>query len=104
MIEFIAGIGIFLFGINQIEYALRDLGSTSLTNAIARHANTPVRGALIGLLATAFLQSSSVVGLITLAFVGAGMLTLRHAIGSIILGANLGTTVTGMKKPQPHLT
>lgn len=94
IIEIIAGIGIFLLGINQIECSLRDLGSASLTNAIERFANTPFRGVLIGLFATAILQSSSVVGLITLAFVGAGILSLRLAI-TIILGANLGTTATG---------
>ena len=43
---------------------------------------------------TAFLQSSSLVGLIVLAFVGAGILEMRNALG-VILGSNLGTTIAG---------
>lgn len=61
---------------------------------LRKHTNHPLKSILGGTVATAILQSSSVVGLMTLAFVGAGILDMRNALG-IILGSNLGTTFTG---------
>ncbi|NIQ95932.1 MAG: Na/Pi cotransporter family protein, partial [Desulfuromonadales bacterium] len=53
-----------------------------------------LRSVFTGTVATAILQSSSVVGLTVLAFVGAGLVTMRNALG-VIFGSNLGTTFTG---------
>lgn len=94
LITFIAGVGVFLFGIDQLEKALKSLSSRSMRSMLRQHTNTPLKSIFSGTLATAILQSSSVVGLMTLAFVGAGILTLNNALG-IIIGANLGTTFTG---------
>src|SRR5690606_29449906 len=61
---------------------------------IARMTQHPLQSVLTGTLITAILQSSSMVSLIVLAFASAGMIPLFNAVG-VILGANLGTTVTG---------
>ena len=92
--SFIAGLGIFLLGIGQMEVGLKNLGGKSFRNFLKKHTNNPFKGILVGTLVTAILQSSSVVSLMVLAFVGARIIPLRNAIG-IIFGANLGTTVTG---------
>ncbi len=89
-----AGLGLFLFGLYQLEQALQKLAGRSFKRFLRQHTARPVRGVVTGALSTAALQSSSVVGLIVLAFVGAGIISLSSAIG-IVFGANLGTTATG---------
>jgi phosphate:Na+ symporter len=91
--KFIAGIGIFLFGMNQLEQALTELAGRSFKELLQRFTNKIWKGILIGALITAILQSSSLVTLMILAFLGAKLINLRNSIG-VILGANLGTTVT----------
>lgn len=91
---FLAGLGMFLLGMYMLEQGLRGLGSKSMKKFLRKQTQSPLRGVVTGTLVTTFLQSSSLVGLIVLAFVGAGMLELRNALG-IILGSNLGTTFTG---------
>jgi phosphate:Na+ symporter len=94
LLAFISGIGIFLFGIDQLEQALKSLSSRSLKLMLRKHTHNPLKAIVSGTVSTAILQSSSVVGLMVLAFVGAGILDMRNALG-IILGSNLGTTFTG---------
>jgi phosphate:Na+ symporter len=91
--QLLAGLGIFLFGIAQLEDAIKLLAGKSFRIFIRRYtANTP-KAIFTGTIATAVLQSSSAVTLMVLAFVGAGMIQLQQAIG-VVLGANLGTTIT----------
>jgi len=92
--EFLAGLGIFLLAMVLLENALEQLAGRPFKKFLRRHTNSPVKAILSGVLITALLQSSSVVSLMVLAFVGAGIIELRNAIG-IIIGANLGTTLTG---------
>ena len=91
---FLAGLGLFLLGMYMLEQGLRGLGSRSMKKFLREQTRSPFRGVITGTVVTAFLQSSSLVGLIVLAFVGAGIFELRNALG-IILGSNLGTTFTG---------
>lgn len=91
--KFLAGIGIFLWGMHQLEMAIKELGGKSFRNLLQKYTDKAWKGILIGALITAILQSSSLVTLMVLAFLGAGVLNLKNAIG-VILGANLGTTVT----------
>ena len=92
--QLLAGLGIFIFAMKILEQGLRGLSTRRLRNLLRNHTHTPLQGVLVGTLSTAFLQSSSLVGLFVLAFVGSGILPLRNALG-IIFGANLGTTLTG---------
>ena len=92
--QLLAGLGIFIFAMKILEQGLRGLSTRRLRNLLRNHTHSPLQGVLVGTLSTAFLQSSSLVGLFVLAFVGSGILPLRNALG-IIFGANLGTTLTG---------
>lgn len=94
LIGLLAGLGVFLFGLAQVEAALRQWVSQRFRRWLAEATRTPLRGALTGTLATGMLQSSTLVTLLVQAFVAAGVLPLANALG-IIYGANLGTTVTG---------
>jgi phosphate:Na+ symporter len=85
--KFLAGIGIFLWGMHQLEGAIKELGGKSFRNLLQRFTDSALKGILIGTLITAILQSSSLVTLMVLAFLGAGVLNLKNAIG-VILGAN----------------
>jgi len=89
-----AGLGLFLFAMNHIEVALKQLAGKRFRRFLRYSTDKPVRSAFGGIIATAVVQSSSLVGLIVLAFVGAGLIPLVNAIG-IVLGSNLGTTFTG---------
>lgn len=92
--HFLAGLGLFLYGISRIEHALHDLGGRKLVNALRRHTKNPIESIFSGTVLTALLQSSSLVSLMVLAFVGSQYIPMPNALG-IIMGANLGTTFTG---------
>jgi phosphate:Na+ symporter len=92
--KFLAGLGIFLFAMFFVEESLKNLAGRSLKNILRQFTNTPLKGVSVGVFITAILQSSSVVSLMVLAFVGAGIIQLKNAI-AIIFGTNLGTTFTG---------
>lgn len=89
-----AGIGLFLFGLLLVEQALQTLAGRGFKQFIRRNTSRPLRSVFTGTVATAILQSSSVVGLTVLAFVGAGLVSMRNALG-VVFGSNLGTTFTG---------
>ncbi len=91
---FLAGLGIFLLGMIMIEGALSILGGRPFKKFLRKYTNHPIKAILSGTIVTAVLQSSSVVSLMVLALVGAGIIELYNALG-IILGSNLGTTFTG---------
>ncbi|WP_051216010.1 Na/Pi cotransporter family protein [Ferrimonas futtsuensis] len=93
-LEFVAGLGIFLYAMQRLEGALGTLGEDTFRRVLLRATGSNAGSVASGTMATAVLQSSSMVGLMVLALVGSGMLPLSNAIGMII-GANLGTTVTG---------
>lgn len=90
----LAGLALFLFAMTQLESALKAIGGRSLAGFLKRSTDTPLKAVAGGTVATALLQSSSVVGLMVLAFTAAGLLTLVSALG-IVFGSNLGTTFTG---------
>ena len=89
-----AGLGLFLYGMHQLELALQKLAGRSFKRFLRRYTSRPIQGVLTGAISTAALQSSSVVGLIVLAFVGTGIIPLSGGIG-MVFGSNLGTTATG---------
>ncbi|NOQ73481.1 MAG: hypothetical protein GQ574_15860 [Crocinitomix sp.] len=92
--KFLAGLGIFLFGMLFIEESIKKLVGRGLKRFLRHFTSTPLKGILAGVGITAILQSSSIVSLMVLAFAGAGIIKLKNAI-SIIFGTNLGTTFTG---------
>jgi len=90
----LAGLGLFLFSMGLIERALETVSGRSFRRFLRRNTDRPVKGIVSGTVVTAVLQSSSVVGLMMLALVGAGVVQMRNAL-SVLFGANLGTTMTG---------
>lgn len=90
---FLAGLGIFLFGMYHLEDGVKGLAGKSFKNLIQRFTNKSWQGIITGTVVTGILQSSSMVTLLVLAFLGGGMITLRNSLG-VVLGANLGTTFT----------
>ena len=90
----LAGVSLFLFAMSLLETALHALGGRRLSSFLRERTDTALKSVGGGLIATALLQSSSVVSLMVLAFVGAGLLGLPSALG-IVFGSNLGTTLTG---------
>lgn len=92
--KFLAGLGIFLFGMFLLEEAVKQLSGKSFKRFIKKTTTGKIRSVFSGILATSVLQSSSAVSLMTLAFVGAGVMSMQNAIG-VIMGTNVGTTFTG---------
>lgn len=90
----LGGIGLFLLGMKIMTEALREAAGANLRWLLARFTTTPLRGVATGAVATAIIQSSSAITVMTVGFVGAGLLSFSQAIG-VIYGANIGTTVTG---------
>ena len=88
------GIGLFLYGMQALTQELTVLASDSARHAIRRFAGRPLSGLAAGAAVTALIQSSSATMVMTLGFVGAGILSFSQSLG-IILGANVGTTFTG---------
>lgn len=91
---FLSGLALLLYTMKQMEHAIASIGKGQLQRMLEQGTRTPLLGLLLGTIVTAVLQSSTIVGLMTMAFLGAGVLPFRNAIG-IILGSNLGTTFSG---------
>lgn len=94
IVAFLSGLAVFLYAMGQLESGIRQASGEGFKNWIVRGTKTPISSAFAGVLITAILQSSSMVSLLALAFVSAGVLSLYSGIG-IVLGANVGTTFTG---------
>jgi phosphate:Na+ symporter len=87
------GLALFLLGMGQITVSLKVVAGDRLRALLARLSSNRVIGALTGSLTTAVIQSSSVTTVLTVGFVSASLLSVTQA-ASVIVGANLGTTVT----------
>jgi phosphate:Na+ symporter len=86
-----AGIGLFLFAMYLLEDSLKNLSGRNFKIFLQRITKNRIGAVTGGVIVTGVLQSSSMVSLIVLAFVGAGVFTMKNAL-AIILGANLGST------------
>ena len=87
-----AGIGLFLFAMYLLEESLKNLSGRNFKLFLQRTTKSRIGAVTGGAVVTGVLQSSSMVSLMVLAFVGAGVFTMKNAM-AIILGANLGTTL-----------
>ena len=92
--KFLAGLGVFMLGMQMIEHALSELAGRSFKSFLRKYTSSPFKAIVGGTAVTAVLQSSSIVSLMVLAFVGTGIIELQNAVG-VIIGSNLGTTFTG---------
>ena len=88
------GLAMFLYGMRLMGDGLKESSSGTLKKAMESVTNNPIKAFLLGLGITAIIQSSTATIVITSGLVGAGLMTLHQSLG-IIIGANVGTTVTG---------
>ncbi|MDQ0269503.1 Na/Pi symporter [Cytobacillus purgationiresistens] len=93
ILVFLLLIGIFIFGMTLLRKALFHLSGESTKRWLTAFTSNPLKGFFIGIVITAIMQSSSAVMVITIGLVAAGLLTFPQSIG-IILGTNIGTTIT----------
>lgn len=94
IISLLGGVALFLFGMTLMGDGLKKVAGSRLELVLYRLSGTPLRGLLLGTGVTAVIQSSSATSVMVVGFVNSGMMKLRQAI-AVILGALLGTSVTG---------
>ena len=87
------GLALFIFGINMMSDSLKAAAGSKLKFIIEKTTNTPLKGILVGILLTVLIQSSSGTTALMIGLLRAGLMTLPQSVG-IIMGANIGTTVT----------
>lgn len=90
-LQLCAGLAIFLFGMQCLEEGLRQLAGSKLEQILGRSTSTPFKSLLFGVGGTLLLQSSTLVSLLTIAFISTGLIQLAGGI-AILFGANLGAT------------
>lgn len=90
-LQLCAGLAIFLFGMQCLEEGLRQLAGSKLEQVLGRSTSTPFKSLLFGVGGTLLLQSSTLVSLLTIAFISTGLIQLAGGI-AILFGANLGAT------------
>lgn len=95
LIQLAGGLGLFLFGMKLMGDGLEMAAGSKLRGMIERLTKNKYMGALVGLVVTAVIQSSSATTVMVVGFVNAGLMNLAQAVG-VIMGANIGTTVTGV--------
>ena len=89
----LGALGMFLYGMNLMSSGLQKAAGDRLRGFLSAMTSSPFKGVLTGLGITTVIQSSSATTVMVVSFVNAGLLTLAQAIG-VIMGANIGTTVT----------
>ena len=94
MISLLGGVALFLFGMSLMGDGLKKVAGNKLELVLYRLSGTPMKGLLLGTGVTAVIQSSSATSVMVVGFVNSGMMKLEQAI-AIILGALIGTSVTG---------
>ncbi|MEG0591989.1 MAG: Na/Pi cotransporter family protein [Coprobacillus sp.] len=90
----IGGLGLFLYGMKMMSDSLANVAGAKLRNILEKMTKNTFVGTLVGMGFTAVIQSSSATTVLVVSFVNAGLMNLYQATG-IIMGANIGTTITG---------
>ena len=92
--KLLAGLGLFLIGMTWLEDGIKALVGREFKKFLQHQTGNSIKAVIAGAITTGVMQSSSVVTLLVMTFTGAGIIGLQNGIG-MILGANLGTTLTG---------
>ena len=95
LISLMGGLGLFLAGMNMMSHGIEKVAGEKLRSILEAFTKTKFLGLAVGLFFTAVIQSSSAATSMTVSFVNSGLMNLSQASG-IILGANIGTTVTAL--------
>lgn len=94
IISLIGGLAIFLFGMQIMGDSLEKTAGNKLKSILENLTSSRIKGLLLGLVVTAIIQSSSATTVMVVGFINSGIMQLSQSVG-IIMGANIGTTVTG---------
>lgn len=89
----LAAIALFAYGLQSLSQEIETTGGERLQSLLSRVTQSPLQGYFLGIVVTALIQSSSAVSAFAVALVDAGAITLRGSF-AVLLGANVGTTVT----------
>ncbi|QRN85071.1 Na/Pi cotransporter family protein [Clostridia bacterium] len=93
IIGLFGGLALFIFGMQMMSNGLKNAAGDRMQSILERLTSKPVLGVMVGAGVTALIQSSSATTVMVVGFVNAGLMTLRQSI-AVIMGANIGTTVT----------
>ncbi|MPQ48572.1 Na/Pi cotransporter family protein [Marinifilum sp. N1E240] len=93
ILRLIGSLGLFLYGMKLMSEALQKVAGDKMRSILAAMTSNRVKGVFTGVLITALIQSSSATTVMVVSFVNAGLLSLVESVG-VIMGANIGTTVT----------
>ena len=93
LLTLLGALGMFLYGMNLMSLGLQKAAGSKMRSFLTAMTSNPFKGVMTGLGITTVIQSSSATTVMTVGFVNAGLLTLSQAVG-VIMGANIGTTVT----------
>lgn len=93
ILNLLGGVGLLLFGVHLMSSGLQEVSGDRLRNAIRATCSNSILGLVTGTLVTALVHSSSAVSAIVVSLVNGRLMTLEQAVG-VIMGANIGTTVT----------
>ena len=94
IVSLLGGVALFLFGMSLMSEGLKKVAGNKLEMVLWNITNTNIKGVLVGTIVTAIIQSSSATTVMVIGFVNSGMMKVAQAI-SIIMGANIGTSITG---------
>lgn len=94
LLTLVGSLGLFLYGMKMMSEALQKVAGSRMRKILSAMTSNRFLGVLTGFLVTTIIQSSSATTVMLVSFVNAGLMSLVESIG-VIMGANIGTTVTG---------
>ncbi len=92
-LQILGGMALFLFGVDRLSEGMEKLAGNQIQVWLDRMTNKPLKGALFGVVATALIQSSSLLMVTMIGLINANLMTLPQAIG-VMMGQEIGTTLT----------
>lgn len=91
----VAGLGLFLFGINAIGDELKIIAGSRLKTIIDKYTTNKLKGFVVGIVVTALIQSSSATTALVISLIRSGIMTFSQSL-AVMMGANIGTTITAI--------
>jgi phosphate:Na+ symporter len=93
VLQVLGGLALFLFGVDKLSEGMEKLAGNQIQVWLDRMTNKPIKGALFGAVATALIQSSSLLMVTMIGLINANLMTLEQAVG-VMMGQEIGTTLT----------
>ncbi|MGN1205602.1 MAG: Na/Pi cotransporter family protein [Eubacterium sp.] len=94
ILSILAGVGLFLYGMNLMSDGLQKVAGQKMRDVLEKLTKSSIMGLILGIVFTGIIQSSNATTVLVVSFVNSGLMKLTQSVG-VIMGANIGTTVTG---------